>query len=276
MEIFSAPKIDSHVHVFDPANFPYDPDAFYVPTGGETGTPAHFIRLMDLYNIRHALLVEPNSGYNFDNRCMLAAIAESPARFKGIAVVPADISYEALVDLKRQGIIGIAFNVALYDCGYYADSAPLLEKLEDLDLFAQIQVMNDQLVELKPLLSSFKGKILIDHCGRPDPAGGVRQEGVRELLELAQTGRAYVKISGQYKITRTAYPYPDMTAFIEALLKEFTLDRCVWASDWPFLRAPERLDLGPLLSLVERYLPEPEDRHKIFWATPSRLFGFPV
>jgi len=274
MTIFSEPKIDSHVHVFDPVNFPYVPDAFYVPTGGETGTPAHFTRLMDLYNIRHALLVEPNSGYNFDNRCMLDAIADSAGRFKGIAVVPADISYDALVGLKQQGIIGIAFNVALYNSEYYADSAALLEKIEALDLFAQIQVINDQLIELRPLLRSFKGKILIDHCGRPDPAGGVHQAGFRELLELAPTDRASVKISGQYKISGTGYPYPDMTEFIAALLREFTLDRCVWASDWPFLRAPERLDLGPLLSLVERYLPEPEDRHKLFWETPARLFGF--
>ena len=54
----------------------------------------------------------------------------------------------------------------------------------------------------------------------------------------------------------------------------FTLDRCVWGSDYPFLRAPERLDYGPLLKLVQTLLPGKDDRHKLLWETPQKLFGF--
>jgi predicted TIM-barrel fold metal-dependent hydrolase len=48
----------------------------------------------------------------------------------------------------------------------------------------------------------------------------------------------------------------------------------VWGSDWPFLRAPERIDYGPLLTLIERLVPEPDDLSKLLWHTPNRLFGF--
>ncbi len=274
MNLFSDAKIDTHVHVFDPLKFPYGADNFYHPAGGETGTPAHYKRLMDAYQIGYALLVQPNSGYNHDNSCMLEAIANSNGRFKGIAVVPVTASYAELEQLKQQGILGIAFNVALYGPQYYADATALLEKLAALDLFAQVQVMNDQLPELRSLFKAFTGKILVDHCGRPDPAKGIDQEGFKELLNYAQSGRTRVKISGQYKISHSGYPYSDMTPYIRTILKEFTLDNCMWASDWPFLRAPERLDLAPLLQLVEKYAPTAEERHKLLWETPHRLFGF--
>jgi predicted TIM-barrel fold metal-dependent hydrolase len=48
----------------------------------------------------------------------------------------------------------------------------------------------------------------------------------------------------------------------------------VWGSDWPFLRAPERLDYGPLLTLFEQIVPDAETRHQIQWETPRRLFRF--
>jgi predicted TIM-barrel fold metal-dependent hydrolase len=48
----------------------------------------------------------------------------------------------------------------------------------------------------------------------------------------------------------------------------------VWASDWPFLKATERIDYGPLLKMFEGLVPDPADRRKILWDTPRRWFGF--
>ena len=36
----------------------------------------------------------------------------------------------------------------------------------------------------------------------------------------------------------------------------------------------ERVDYLLLLKLVEQLFPDPRDRSKLFWDTPSRLFGF--
>ena len=47
------------------------------------------------------------------HRCVLVAIASAPQKFKGIAVVPNDCSLEQLEIFKTQGVIGIAFNLAL-------------------------------------------------------------------------------------------------------------------------------------------------------------------
>ena len=48
----------------------------------------------------------------------------------------------------------------------------------------------------------------------------------------------------------------------------------MWASDWPFLRAPERQDYGPLVQLAGQLFPDANDRRKLFWDTPNRLFNF--
>ena len=60
----------------------------------------------------------------------------------------------------------------------------------------------------------------------------------------------------------------------EALIKAFTPQTLVWASDWPFLRAPARLDYGPLRALVDDWFPQAADRQAVLWDTPRRLFGW--
>jgi predicted TIM-barrel fold metal-dependent hydrolase len=83
-----------------------------------------------------------------------------------------------------------------------------------------------------------------------------------------------VKLSGWYKFSQQPYPHIDAWPYIRALVEAFTLDACVWGSDWPFLRAAERLDYGPLLTLVEMLFPQESDRQRLFWETPRRLLGF--
>jgi len=94
------------------------------------------------------------------------------------------------------------------------------------------------------------------------------------LLRWADTGRVHVKLSGHYKFSREPYPYRDAWPYVHALVDAFGLDGCLWGSDWPFLRASERIDYGPLLRLVEVLLPTPADRRKLLWDTPRRLFAF--
>jgi predicted TIM-barrel fold metal-dependent hydrolase len=118
-------------------------------------------------------------------------------------------------------------------------------------------------------------KVLIDHAGRPDPVAGLNQPAFAAMLRLAKTGRVSVKISGYLKFARTPYPFEDCRPFLRALVDAFTLDHCLWASDWPYLRATERQDYGPLVQLAGQLFPNANDRRKLFWDTPCRLFGFP-
>lgn len=276
MRIFDEEKIDCHNHVFDPSRFPYRSDTVYRPSGQEVGTAAQFANVLDACGVQHALLVGPTSGYRTDNACMLDAIAHGQGRFKGIAVVDNDIGRRELTALQDAGVVGVAFNPAMEGVEMLADAEPLFDRLADLGMFAQIQATGDQLLALTGLIDKTRTRILIDHCGRPEPKQGVQQAGFNTLLRLADNGRTYVKISGLQKFSGETYPYADAQIYANALISAFGPDGCVWGSDWPFLRAAERLDYAPLLRLFERLVPDISARRKILWETPSRLFGFGV
>ena len=274
MKTLIDPIVDCHVHVLDPARFPYAADAWYLPVPAETGTPTQLGHVLDAHGVRHALLVGPNSGYNLDNRCLLDAIACSAGRYQGVAVVRNDASRAELQDLQAAGVIGIAFNVALLGVDFYRDTGPLLERLRELGLWANVQVQNDQLTALVPLLRDSGTKLVFDHTGRPDPRVGIGQAGFAALLKLADTGRAAVKLSGYVKISAVPYPHADMAPYVQALVEAYTPQALVWASDWPFLRAPSRVDYAPLMRLFEQQLPDAAARRAVLWDTPKRLFGF--
>ena len=271
---FSAPKVDCHVHIFDPERFPYTPNVFYRPAGGEIATASKLGFLLDAHNVKHALIVGPNSGYGLDNRCMLDTLARGGGRYKGVAVVRNDASRAELEELKAAGVIGIAFNVALLGVDFYAGIGPLLDRLRDLGMWAQIQVEGDQLVALQPSLVNSGVRLLFDHCGRPFPDKGIGQPGFAALLALAETGRVCVKLSSLTKSSALPFPHPDAWPYVKALIDAYTPASLVWASDWPFLRAPERIDYGPLVALAATLLPSEAARRAVFWETPVRLFGF--
>src|SRR5262245_13849775 len=157
------PKIDCHVHLFDPERFPYTPDVFYRPSGHEIATANHLRYLLDAHEVRHDIISGPNSGYVLDNRCMLSAVAEGGDRYKGIAVVRNDASRQELQDLQGAGVVGIAFNVALLGVDSYRDLGPLLHRLRDLGMWAQLQVEGDQLVPLLPMLLESSARLLLVH-----------------------------------------------------------------------------------------------------------------
>jgi predicted TIM-barrel fold metal-dependent hydrolase len=267
--------IDSHCHVFDTARFPYSPDAVYRPPPHEAGTASDLAAVLGAHDLSHALLVNPTSGYRYDNRCMIAAIRGSNGRFKGIARVPPDADERALDHLDNGGVIGIRLDLI-------ADGVDVLQHRAMPGLFAQVrerrwqlhvQCERDQLHEGVAMLRAANVPLVIDHCGRPEPANGVTQLGFQTLLELGRDGH-FVKLSGPFRFSHEAAPHADVEPFVAALIDAFTVDRCVWGSDWPFLRLGQRMDYGPVLANLERWFPEARDRRQVLWETPARLFGF--
>ncbi|HEX5210436.1 MAG TPA: amidohydrolase family protein [Pseudolabrys sp.] len=274
MSVFHEPKIDCHVHVLDPVAFPYGKDIDYKPSGHEVGTPPQLDAMMQTCGVTHALLVQPNSGYGPDNACMLDAIARGNGRYRGIAIIDFDADLAALRDLQAQGIVGAAFNPTFHGIDYYKRSAKLIERLAECDMFLQLQCEHDQLSLFVPWIEALPVRVLIDHCGRPTVAEGLQQPGFQALLRLARTGRVHVKLSGYAKFSKRPYPFKDTRPYVRAIVEAFTLDRCMWASDWPFLRSEQRQDYGPLVELAGSLFPDAAERRKLFVDTPQKLFGF--
>lgn len=267
-------KIDCHCHILDPRRYPYPAEASYRPAGQEIGPETQFLAVCDAYRVDYALLTGPNSGYGTDNSCLLDVLARGDGRFRGVAVTSLDVGRAQLADLRRRGIVGVAINTTFHGLPYYRDMRALISHLEALDMVLQLQVAGDDLVALAPQIERASVRLVIDHCGRPELANGLRQPGFVALLALGASGRASVKLSGLQKFSRQGFPYADAWPYVRALVDAYGLDQCMWGSDWPYLRATERVDYGPLLALVDRLFPAAADRAKLLWETPRRLFGF--
>ena len=274
MTLPAGPRIDCHIHALDPVRFPYGPDTPYRPSGQEIATAAQLIRLFDAFDVKHALVVATNTGYGSDSRILLDTLKQDGGRFQGVAVVENDVDIRELERLQAAGVIGVAFNVPFHGADYYRNTAPLLEKLTSLGLFLQIQVEQDQLLDLLPLIDKSPVSLVFDHCGRPSVGQGVRGKAFQALLAIGRERDAHIKLSGSYKFSELPHPYEDTWPFIAALVEAFTLDRCVWGSDYPFLRAAERLDYGPLLAVLTSLFPDPGDQQRLLWRTPAKLLGF--
>jgi predicted TIM-barrel fold metal-dependent hydrolase len=240
MHIFDEPKIDCHAHVFDPANFPYGENIAYKPSGQEIGRTAQLHEVMNAYGVRHALLVH----------------------------------VATLKKLRAQGIVGAAVNPTFHGNDHYLHAESLMKRLADLDMVLNLQVENDQLLMFAPWIERIPVRVVIDHLARPTISAGLGQPAFAALLRLARIGRVSVKISGYSKYSKMPYPFQDCWPFVRAVVDAFTLDHCLWASDWPFLRATARQDYGPLVALAGRLFPNAADRRKLFWDTPYRLFNF--
>ena len=268
--------IDSHCHVFDTTRFPYAPDAAYRPLPHEAGSAADLAAVLDAHGLSHALLVNPTSGYGYDNRAMVAAIRASKGRLKGIARVPPDADPRTLDALGAEdGVIGVRIDLIGDGVGvmHHAAMPRLLAQARERHWQVHVQCENDQLAEASVMLRAARVPLVFDHCGRPEPGGGVTQPGFKALLEMGRDGHA-VKLSGPFRFSRTPAPYSDVEPYVAALIETFTVKRCVWGSDWPFLRLPVRMDYGPVLACLTRWLPNEADRRHVLWGTPARLFGF--
>ncbi|HTR57486.1 MAG TPA: amidohydrolase family protein [Casimicrobiaceae bacterium] len=267
--------VDSHCHVFDTTLFPYAPDAAYKPPPHEAGTAMQLAAVLDAHGLSHALLVNPTSGYGYDNRCMLSAIRASNGRFKGIARVRPDTDERTLAELRDGGVVGLRLDLLTDGVASLHDAATsrLLAQAREMRWLAQVQCERDQLHEAATVLRDARVRLVFDHCGRPDAELGVDQAGFRTLLELGREGH-FVKLSGPFRFFNAFSPGASTEPFVAALIEAFTPQRCVWGSDWPFLRMPMRMDYGPVLANLERWLPDERDRRQVLWETPARLFGF--
>ena len=76
------------------------------------------------------------------------------------------------------------------------------------------------------------------------------------------------------KVLATHGRYDTAKRKVMALAEAFGHDRCLWGSDWPFVRLDMHVDYGPTRAVFDRWVPDAKVRQKILWDTPARLFGF--
>jgi len=131
--------IDTHAHIIDPARFPFADGPGYKPLAHEVGTAEAFCAVLDPHQVAHAVLVQP-SGYGYDNRAVLDAMARHSGRFKAIAVLDPQTPEKELAALATLGVVGVRFNLLSYRSDGLAGTTAerFLARLAELGWFAQV------------------------------------------------------------------------------------------------------------------------------------------
>ena len=265
--------IDTHAHIFK-RGLKLAEVRRYVPD--YDATPDDYLRMLNLNGISHGVLVQP-SFFGTDNSYLLEALKRYPERLRGIAVVQPNISRQALVDMDRNGIVGIRLNLmGLPIPDFKSDLWPShLRIVADLGWQVEIQRSAADLPKITDGLLRTGVNVVIDHFGLPDQKLGVNDPGFRSLLSSAASSRRiWLKLSGMYRNGSGGVGESITKAAIPLLLESFGPDRLLWGSDWPHTQFEKIADYKKAKAHLDMWLPDPADRKIVLADTPARLFRF--
>jgi predicted TIM-barrel fold metal-dependent hydrolase len=288
---FDVPRgaCDCHVHVFgDPAKFPFAEKRVYTPPQASVD---ELLELQRDLHLGRVVVVQP-SVYGADNACTVDAVRRMGARARGIAVIDKATSRNALEEMASAGIRGVRLNLETNSAGRFdpAEAKAVLdttaEQIRGLGWHVQMYARTSVIAALKDHLAQLPFPVVLDHFGRGDPAKGPRQPDFAALLDLVKSGRAYVKISGAYRVSEQAPDYPEVTPLAQALVAA-NPERIVWGTDWPHpnsdygrgkplteISPPFPIDDGLLLNQLPKWVPDASIRKTILVDNPARLYGF--
>jgi predicted TIM-barrel fold metal-dependent hydrolase len=273
---------DCHVHVFDPAQFPYASERVYTPP------EASVADLRDLQTALHfdrVVIVQP-SVYGTDNSCTLDAMRRLGTRARGVAVIDTSTTTGALDAMAAAGVRGVRLNFETAGesnpDAIRRGLAAVAEQVSSRNWHVQFNTSLKVIAALHDDFAALPFPVVIDHFARAKASLGPSQPGFDALLSLVQSGRAYVKISAAYRMSEKAPDFPDAPAIAQALVAA-NPDRIVWGSNWPHPgRGATRTDIAPpypnddglLLNQLPKWVPDAATRRKILVDNPARLYGF--
>src|SRR5581483_10169852 len=212
---FDVPRgsCDCHVHVFgDPAKFPFASKRIYTPPQASVEA---LLQLQKDLHLDRVVVVQP-SVYGSDNACTIDAVKRMGTRARGVAVIDRSTPRKQLEEMASAGIRGVRLNLETNTAGRFdpADAKALLdataEQIKGLGWHVQMYTRTNIISALKDHLAQLPFPVVIDHSGRGNPALGPSQPDYVSLLDLVKSGRAYVKISGAYRVSEKAPDYPDV------------------------------------------------------------------
>ena len=278
---------DCHTHIHgDPAKFPYFAGRVYTP---ELASPEQMTALHKALHVERVVIVTP-SVYGPDNSATLFGIKARGATARGVAVIDDNTPESDLDAMSRAGFRGIRLNLAT---GGVNDPAvgrqrfqAAVERMKARGWHIQLFTNLAMISATRDLVAASPVPVVFDHFGGAVAARGVAQPGFADLLELAKSGKAYVKISGGYRASNLAPDYPDAAPLARALIAA-NADRMLWGTDWPHpdsVTPPDKritdvtpmfqIDDGALLNQLPVWAPDAAIRKKILVDNPARLYGF--
>lgn len=264
---------DSHCHVFGPGDtFPYAEGRSYTPPD------APFERLSALHahvGASRAVVVQANC-HGTDHSALLDTLVRSEGRYRGVALLRADVSDAEIRHLHDHGMRGVRFNFVPHLGG--APKPEVFDRIVDMvapyGWHIALHLDGKDLTEHLDRFTRLPIPFVIDHMARIRAERGVQDPAFTNLLRLKDVDNAWVKVSGIDRISNGKRPFSEGIPFVRALIDAMPA-RLVWGTDWPHPNvAGDMPDDGELVDSFFEACPDASTRQQILVDNPARLFDF--
>lgn len=277
---FPAGAVDCHAHVCGPAQlFPYADERIYTPPDA---TLSQYEALLEMMGIDRAVLVQP-SVYGTDNSAMLSALQMRPTQFRGVAVLsskPNEIDDVELEQLHQAGVRGLRCNIV--DVADQSQGLPiktlttLAQRIAPFGWHLELLMHVNEYPDLAKTFDHFPVDLVFGHFGYSHEKYGTHDLGFQGLLQLMREQKAWVKMTGPYRICDGELPYADMRPFNDAVI-DANPRQLLWGSDWPHVMVKKLMPHdADLCELFGSWVQDEFLRKSILLDNPCILYDFPL
>ena len=117
--------------------------------------------------------------------------------------------------------------------------------------------------------------VILDHCGKPDVAGGQFAPWAVMIEEIAALSNVSCKLSGLMNCAAPGATASDLAPYANHVINSFGPDRVMWASDWPPLDlASDYASWARITDIILASRPKAE-REAILVGTAARIYRLP-
>lgn len=266
---------DTHAHICGPrSRYAYWDGRVYTPPDCLLADYRHLLATL---GVQRAVLVQP-SVYATDNTAMLDALRDGGPNYRAVAVVDESIDDAELDRMHALGVRGVRCNIVdiVEDKGRLplALLQQLAAKIQRLGWHIELLMHADEFPDMDRAFADLPVDVVLGHLGYQRTEKGTNDPGFQALLRLMRAGKAWVKLTGPYRISETGLPYADTIPFAHALL-DAAPDRVLWGTDWPhvMMKGPMPND-GNLCDVLASWIPDETLRKRVLVDNPAKLYGF--
>jgi 2-pyrone-4,6-dicarboxylate lactonase len=273
---------DCHAHICGPAHqFPYSAQRIYTPPDALL---PDYRALLKTLGVTRAVLVQP-SVYGDDNSALVAALESDRAALRGVAVVKPSVTDNELANLQAAGVCGIRCNIV--DLAEAKGALPVAElrqlaqRIAPLNWHLELLMHVNEFPDLAQQLGDLPVDLVFGHFGYVATACTTSDRGFQSLLSLVRAGKAWVKFTGPYRVSKAfntsegyEATYADVRPFADALL-DANPHRLLWGSDWPHVMVKHRMPHdADLCDVFGDWVQDDSMRAQILVSNPAQLYGF--